>query len=1204
MTTSSSFAKFVPTFVPQTDEDVQFQIANRKEFEVLSAQANEPTPERGELYNHQKSFRRLMMLYDRMLLIAEPGTGKSISFLAVAEKLKETGLYDGCVIFENSVSLIGDVRNQLVYKATKTGVYETDMVRRAKDRTTKEAAITRELKKGSFKYEFLTYHRLASDFETNKKDFREYSGNLIVFDEVHNVTGGGSKSSRYLAAQKLIREAKRSKIIIVTATPMLTSPSELKLVMNLILPEERAFPPRFSFGAAGAMDEVRNRTLGYVSYVRKDATKSKMVEVGKSFPIKTSAGIDVDVKVEVSYMERLQEDVYKNKKPKSIASKRIFERAGGGAVDASDEELDDEEASPARAVKKGGESLYKDAIQTSLFVFPDRKYGGTVEGIADDEGGARGTGVEKYLEMDADGNLRFKASADQEFSQNKIAKGAKTFKGWLAGKEGSMPADAPPTANLAKLSAKFAKIINIEMGAMERGLAGCGFIYSEYKNGGGALLLSACFELFGFERFTIAGLTAAAGRGDDDKVDETGEGNDEEITAAEQAKTATTCGALPSKKLRHALLIPGSLKEQSEILRVFNSPENWNGEYIRVLIGSKISRDGINVYNCTRGHLLSPPWTESAAIQAAARIMRATSHDVLFKKKKEVLIRSGRLAPDANQETIDNAARIEVSLFKHVAMPRDEDVPSVDLLLYYMQTNKDVTIRRVMNELKRSAIDCVINYKRNVTSPLASGAISDNTSSCDYKPCLYACGNTTLRKTARAVRKAGEYQETYQIYESFSPTATFAAKNAALRQIRALNESPYSGVHPTDKSEIATRTLTRELNMMRVAYDVYERPSFLALANDASYFLTPDIDLAAASVISFPQGVDWQTVVYSSKPLYSTRRTLLEAAALLFGKGGGAELLKSGDTSKYDQIVKSPAGEIQVLETVLSTMKESRIKKYPIAGILKNIFIEDIFRFKALELKQTVTEDEAALENATANLIAFDATSDTDEYVIHTAIVAAKVGISTEHAKTIRTGSKANVSLGPFDYEIRMAKVGTWQWRYAVYPEEALAIRRAIRKRGKEVIGKAVEAAAAKPDTTEKLFFTEDAKGTLRIVDNRISEKGRGRVCASIDRYKLVGYALIMNPRVTVAEIGEKVPDSKGRIDAAIQNEGYSGAAIAFFADKTLGFTDVRKNISDAGIQETEDELQRRIYSLGLIDREIVCKYLSLEAKARGLLLT
>lgn len=262
------------------------------------------------------------------------------------------------------------------------------------------------------------------------------------------------------------------------------------------------------------------------------------------------------------------------------------------------------------------------------------------------------------------------------------------------------------TSNLGRLSGKIKTIIDIE-----REASGCSFIFSNLKKSSGALTISMIFSLFSFEVF-----------------------NDlpEQIFTSEGSRQIKE--NYPKKK-RIAFLTGGMPPAKQDAIKdLFNNPANAKGEYIKVLIGSKISRDGINVYHCKRMHLISPHWNFSGMIQAINRVLRANAHENLRKILQDEATSKGLVGKEYEDYT-----NIEVEIYRHAIdykindpNPSINDHSNVDLHMYRKAEYKELNSRRVFRAMKICAIDAIINRDRNILP-----SSRDYTQECDYEPCDY-----------------------------------------------------------------------------------------------------------------------------------------------------------------------------------------------------------------------------------------------------------------------------------------------------------------------------------------------------------------------------------------------------------------------------------------------------------------------------------
>ncbi|GAH54861.1 unnamed protein product, partial [marine sediment metagenome] len=163
--------------------------------------------------------------------------------------------------------------------------------------------------------------------------------------------------------------------------------------------------------------------------------------------------------------------------------------------------------------------------------------------------------------------------------------------------------------------------------------------------------------------------------------------------------------------------------EYSSILEAFNSFENRHGEYIKAVIGSPKTRDGINLANVIQIHLLGPDWNQAASYQAESRAVRSTSHVDLITEERARLIEEGKNPDDAF---------VDINIYRHASL--NNSGKSIDLMMYQLSEVKDRKISHVMRLIKQCSTDCQINYNRNVRS-----TDIDYSSNCDYDICKYDC---------------------------------------------------------------------------------------------------------------------------------------------------------------------------------------------------------------------------------------------------------------------------------------------------------------------------------------------------------------------------------------------------------------------------------------------------------------------------------
>lgn len=245
--------------------------------------------------------------------------------------------------------------------------------------------------------------------------------------------------------------------------------------------------------------------------------------------------------------------------------------------------------------------------------------------------------------------------------------------------------------NLKRISGKTAEIVNIETSEL-----GCSFIYQDMVDNAGAKFLIMVLTLYGFEQFTE---------------------NSSEFIFTNASKTKIRDSY--QKRPRVALITGGAYgtdNRQDAILSLFNSEANVNGEYIKILIGSRKARDGINVFHCQRMHLFTPYWHYSGMVQAINRVLRIAGHNALKAYRKREALALGYMEGSSEYNKHIN---IEVKIYRHcIDYNLDENIRGVsddnsDYYFMKLAIEKEIPITQRMNMMKSCAVDAIINRPRN-----------------------------------------------------------------------------------------------------------------------------------------------------------------------------------------------------------------------------------------------------------------------------------------------------------------------------------------------------------------------------------------------------------------------------------------------------------------------------------------------------------
>lgn len=296
--------------------------------------------------------------------------------------------------------------------------------------------------------------------------------------------------------------------------------------------------------------------------------------------------------------------------------------------------------------------IYSNSRQASLFSFPDKTWGGD--------------GFSKNI-------IESKISDDR-----KIYGLAPRFKNFLYenGKNNEIVLE-----KIGECSSKYKNSISRILESKISGRSS--FVYCDFVAGSGAILFSKLLELFGFRRYN-------------------GDESIEELSPGSRYSIITNQTSTPA--------------QIRSILATFNNPRNYKGDYVSVIIGSRVIGEGFSK-NVQDIHILTPHWNYSETDQAIARGIRLFSHRDLENKGITPIIKIYQYA------AITALGGGLASRLKN----------SIDYKMYLISEDKDISIKSIERIAKESAFDCALNYKRNRVFD------EDNNRVCDYQSCDYQC---------------------------------------------------------------------------------------------------------------------------------------------------------------------------------------------------------------------------------------------------------------------------------------------------------------------------------------------------------------------------------------------------------------------------------------------------------------------------------
>lgn len=332
---------------------------------------------------------------------------------------------------------------------------------------------------------------------------------------------------------------------------------------------------------------------------------------------------------------------------------------------------------------------------------------------------------------------------------------------------------------LSKYSSKYAASIRNIFDAIENGKST--FIYNEFVQGSGLILFGLLLEHFGFTKAT---------------------GNE------------------TTKGLRYASLTNKTSTSASikRLIDRFNQIDNARGEIIPLIIGSRKITEGFSFKNIQMEEIHTPWFNYSEIAQAIARGIRVGSH----------------------KDLIELGVIPSVSIYQRVSMPTT-DINSIDLDMYQLSENKDVSIKIVERALKEAAWDCSLTYNRNYRSGY------DNLRECDYMSCDYKCDNIDVLD----INEDDLDYNTYMLYYNSKNIDNIIAKIIELfsKNFIINIQNIYDSIKDTKRVDIIT-ALDHIISKNVLIINKYGLPSYLKEDND-NYYLIDSLSVKGDKFSSF-----------------------------------------------------------------------------------------------------------------------------------------------------------------------------------------------------------------------------------------------------------------------------------------------------------------------------------------------------------------
>lgn len=655
----------------QDAEKFQTWITGMEEFSSLASDPKEPIPKRGDPFKHQELIARFMLAYDYLYAMHRTGTGKTCGGGQAAEKLKNNSAYDldmvgtamseeenldnirntldlSNLLLKNPKSNIIKVliivkgrtlqeqfKQEIICKCT-AGQYETEQIKNAKKVKSQRNNATRSLQPY---YEITRYGTFANSLiPLNDEQIREkYSDTLVIFDEIQTLRNNikvdpvkekdeeAEFKTKYKQLRRMLYAAKRTKVLILSATPMVNEPKELAMIMNLLYPQEirpdGEFVNRMDIGVDYSSDEwnlekIEPYLRGRISYVRELDTGAIPEYVGTQIP---------------GYYEILA------LAPMSTHQADAYRKASS-------------------STKNNWFSIPR---QAAIFVFPD---GGTTKETLKKYIQATPKLLPEKRDKRTNRVISESRKETENEAQERVVKGDGPYYPTPELEEYIKHRDLVNGKNLSVLSRKYQNIIDECTSAVDKNC----FIFTDFVTGPGSITLGMCLEAQGYERFmqptsvfvqeqpdnklspdlsdsdnsdSDLSLSGSSMYDSDSDDDDDGEDGFASSYCEPEDRSSLQVRSDFVEKPRYALITGNTNPERIQnILKTYNSYHNRHGRLIKILVGSVKIREGLNLSNVQVIHLTGGGWNQAATYQAISRGIRSSSHVDLINELQDIIM--------------------------------------------------------------------------------------------------------------------------------------------------------------------------------------------------------------------------------------------------------------------------------------------------------------------------------------------------------------------------------------------------------------------------------------------------------------------------------------------------------------------------------------------------------------------------------------
>ena len=651
-----------------------------------------------------KNYLNINTPYNGILLFHGLGSGKSCSAITIAETYKKTFstdfkkimvLVSNDIIENNFKEQIHDVKNS--YNQCTFSEYMNYYPPEETDTESEEYKKYRKImeKKSGILidkyYDFKHYGTFANlfnkkyqEYKDNIKEFHKwikinFSNRVVIIDEVHNLKAlddiekatnpdkAKRKFNRYSSVMQMVTHAENIKLILLSGTPMSHEPREIIDILNLLLENDN-------------YKQIPND---------KGKRKTEFFD-GNSFKLEKERKFKEIVKGYISFLRK--------ENPLTFAERKYPKNS----IEVSDfiaKKFKDEIPRNLLSVKRMSHTYI---VPCPLSETHKKSY------------------LDELKQKDVSKTMTIIQYGIYDIKNHRLLASSKIKNGKKA------KYDDFALSNLEKVSSKIHKLItNIR----ENPSKGPIFIYSNWVRYGIVPIALALMR----NGITLKSKGASFKQLIDAASLPTGytfSTQVEEPICYKCANISTKCTCKKFERMYFEILGGTTSKErQKETLDMFKDRSNINGKNLKILVGSEVLREGVNMKYVRQVHILEPWHNKSRIDQIIGRSLRRCSHVELPPEERNVeifqyasILNSDYKGSESKKsitnfvKNLEKAQELGQQVSIEVARPTasgGEPLLSYDIIMYKRAQVLDEMVKRIEKMLKESAVDCAINKKLN-----------------------------------------------------------------------------------------------------------------------------------------------------------------------------------------------------------------------------------------------------------------------------------------------------------------------------------------------------------------------------------------------------------------------------------------------------------------------------------------------------------